>query len=575
MRLSMRGLQHFILLGVLLAFSLTVLEGPSSVMGRLWWLVGCGHFLLWQPLVSPERRLSLLQALTVLAGVVGLVLWLDWSWLAACIVLLTSLVGGKVIVARERRLGWFYLLAFGFLCVLLFVWVSPRLYGGAIDATLTAWSRWLSIGALVAVIAIMPWQRVEEEAKVFDFLISLLILLILSSVLMAVGILVAIERATHFEALVRALLGLGGAVLALSWIWNPRMGFGGFGPMVSRYLLRFGFPFEDWLRRVSDLFDREDDPEVFLDRALESFTELPWVVGGAIERGEGGVRKTFGGQERHQAVLSHGELRLVLFTSYGWSASLIWQANLLFKLVVEFYRARQRERLLRQLQYVQAVYETGSRVTHDVKNLLQSMESLCYALQGSDAGADGERSGEVVELMRRQLPVIAQRLRATLDKLAAPSAEEAEMGSLNEWWRAVQQRYLSQRVAFAQSAMVDDCQVPVALFDNVIDNLISNALQKRLQFPQLRIAVTLDVDAGKVVLRVDDDGSPVSDQLAGALFGAPVASATGLGVGLFHAAQLAERLGYRLGLSENRAGAVAFSLRGPLMNQPASLPSSG
>ena len=572
MRFSMRGLQHFILLGVLLAFSMTVLEGPTSVMGRLWWLVGCGHFLLWQPLVSAERRLSVLQGLTVLAGVAGLMWWLDWVWLAACIVLLTSLVGGKVIVARERRLGWFYLLAFGFLCVLLFVWVSPRLYGGVMDATLAAWSRWLSVGALVAVMLIMPWQRVEEEAKVFDFLISLLILLILSSVLMAVGILVAIERVTHFEALVRALLGLGGAVLALSWIWNPRMGFGGFGPMVSRYLLRFGFPFEDWLQRISDLFDREDDPEVFLDRALESFTELPWVAGGAIERGAGGARKTFGGQERHQAVLSHGELRLVLFTSYGWSASLIWQANLLFKLVVEFYRARQRERLLRQLQYVQAVYETGSRVTHDVKNLLQSLESLCFALQGND---DGASSTEVVELMRRQLPVVAQRLRATLDKLAAPSAEEAELGSLNEWWRAVQQRYLSQRVAFAQSAMGDDVRVPVVLFDNVIDNLIGNALHKRLQFPQLRIAVTLEVDAGKVVLRVDDDGSPVSEQVANALFGAPVASSSGLGVGLFHAAQLAERLGYRLGLTENRAGAVAFSLRGSLVDQPASLPSSG
>lgn len=572
MRLSMRGLQHFILLGVLLSFSLTVMEGPASVMGRLWWLVGCGHFLLWQPLVSAERRLSPVQALAVLAGVAGLVVWLSWAWLAACIVLLTSLVGGKVIVARERRLGWFYLLAFGFLCLLLFVWVSPRLYGSAPDAALVAWSRWLTLGVLVAVMLIMPWQRLEEEAKVFDFLVSLLILLILSSVLMAVGILVAIERVTHLEALVRALLGLGGAVLALSWIWNPRMGFGGFGPMVSRYLLRFGFPFEDWLRRVSDLFDREEDPEAFLDQALESFTDLPWVVGGAIERGNGMARKTFGGQERHQAVLSYGNLRLVLFTSYGWSASLIWQANLLFKLVVEFYRARQRERLLRQLQYVQAVYETGSRVTHDVKNLLQSMESLCYALQSDAAGAP---AGEVVELMRRQLPVVAQRLRATLDKLAAPSAEEAELGSLNDWWDGVQQRYLSQRIAFAQSATVDDCRVPLALFDNVIDNLIGNALQKRLQFPQLRIAVTLEVEGGNVVLRVDDDGNPISERVAGALFGAPVASASGLGVGLFHAAQLASRLGYRLGLAENRPGAVTFALRGPLVVQPASLPSSG
>lgn len=572
MRLSMRGLQHFILLGILLTFSLTTLEGPASLMGRLWWLVGCGLFLLWQPLVSAERRLSWPQVVGVLTAVAGLVFWLDWLWLATSIVLLTALVGGKVIVARERRLGWYYLLAFGFLCILLFVWVSPRLYGDSIGGAVEAWSRWLSVGGLVAVMAMMPWRRVDEETRVFDFLVSLLILLILSSVLMAVGILVAIQHVTHVEALVRALVGLGGAVLMLSWVWNPRLGFGGFGSIVSRYLLRFGFPFEDWLRRVSDLFDQEADPEAFLDKALESFTDLPWVVGGVIERGHGAASKSFGGRERHLATLAHGDLRLVLFTSYGWSASLIWQANLLFKLVVEFYRARQRERLLRQLQYVQAVYETGSRVTHDVKNLLQSLEGLCFAVKDHDDGDDGQ---QVVNLMRRQLPVISQRLRATLDKLAAPSSEASELVALGDWWGALQQRYLALGIAFAQSAMVGTCRVPQTLFDNVADNLIANAMQKRSVHPHLRVAVTLDLDGGEVVLRVSDDGQPVGDQVASALFGAPVSSASGLGVGLFHAAQLASRLGYALGLSENRSGAVAFSLRGPCMATADNLPSKG
>lgn len=572
MRLSLRGLQHFLLLGILLSFSLTVADGPGSLMGRLWWLVGCGLFLLWQPLVNTRRRLSWPQVLAVLATVAGLVFWLDWLWLAVSVVLLTALVGGKVIVARERRLGWYYLLAFGFLCVLLFVWVSPRLYGDSLGGAVEAWSRWLSVGALVAVMAMMPWRRVDEETRVFDFLVSLLVLLILASVLLAVGILVAIQHVSHVEALVRALVSLGGAVLVLSWIWNPQLGFGGFGSIVSRYLLRFGFPFEDWLRRVSDLFDQEADPEAFLDRALESFTDLPWVVGGVIERGHGAASKSFGGRERHQAALAHGDLRLVLFTSYAWSASLIWQANLLFKLVVEFYRARQRERLLRQLQYVQAVYETGSRVTHDVKNLLQSMEGLCFALKEHEDGEDGQ---EVVNLMRRQLPVISQRLRSTLDKLAAPSSEALELGGLVDWWVALQQRYLALGIAFAQSAVAGSCQVPLVLFDNVADNLIANALQKRSAYPHLRVAVTLDVDGDEVVLRVSDDGLPVDEPVAGALFGAPVSSASGLGVGLFHAAQLASRLGYVLGLSENRSGAVAFSLRGPCMAASDRLPSKG
>ena len=573
MHLRLHGSQHFILLGVLLAFFFAVSEGPEALVGRLWWMVGCGLFLLWQPIVSAERRLSVFQAVLVLAAVVALVLRLDWAWLAASLILLAALTGGKVVVARERRLGWFYLLAFTFLCVLLFVWVSPRLYGQGDSALPMIWSRWLASGVLALAALVMPWRRAENMARFFDFLVSLLILLILSSVIMAVGILIAIERVSHLEALARALLGLGGAVLLLSWIWNPRLGFGGFGPMLSRYLFRFGFPFEDWLRQVSELFDQEEDPDVFFDRALESFSELPWVVGGLIERHGGASKKDFGCTDVHSAVFEHGDLRLTLFTSYAWSASLIWQANLLFKLVVEFYRARQRERLLRQMQYVQAVYETGSRVTHDVKNLLQSLEGLCFAVSENSGRVEthGTRADdeEVLALMRRQLPVISQRLRSTLDKLAAPVAEDTELVLLDEWWKALQQRYPSQRIGFAQLSMSDGRWVPRTLFDNVADNLIGNALQKRLQESSLQVAVTLEVVSGEVILRVSDDGSPVGKATADALFNSPVDSGSGLGIGLFHAGQLASRLGYRMSLSENRPAAVVFALIGPSMVPPA------
>jgi signal transduction histidine kinase len=564
MRTSLRGLQHFILLGVLLAFSFAVGEGPDAIYGRLWWLVGCGLFLLWQPLVSAEQRLSVLQVVLVLASVAVLVLRLDWAWLAASVVLLASLIGGKVVVARERRLGWYYLLAFGYLCLLLFIWISPRLYGSEALEGPALWTRWLTLGVLVVASAFMPWRRIEEKVKVFDFLVSLLILLILSSVLMAVGILVAVERITHIEALVRALVGLGGAVLLLSWIWNPRLGFGGFGPMASRYLLRLGFPFEEWLRRISEWFDREQDPDGFLDKALESFSELPWVVGGVIERGKAAPPKAFGEQGRYRAELEDGDVKLVLFTSYDWSSSLIWQAHVLFKLVVEFYRARQRDQLLRQLQYVQAVYETGSRVTHDVKNLLQSLEGLCFALE-SEARQGHSREREVVDLVRRQLPAISLRLRSTLEKLTAPSSDEIKLSGLEDWWQGVQLRYQARGIGFALVEPAGRLRAPVAVLDNVTDNLIANALQKRLQAPELRVSVSIGIEDGELALRVADDGEALPETIAKSLFRGPVGSESGLGVGLFHAAQLASRQGYRLSLEENRPGRVVFLLAGPLL----------
>ncbi len=574
MHIFLRGFQHVALLGVLVAFYFIVAEGPETTMGRVWWLMACGLVLIWQPLVSAERRLSVLQAVFVFSLVAGLVVWLDWKWLAISVVFLAALVSGKVIVAKDRRLAWFYLMSFGFLSILLFAWISLRLYGSSAEISANAWVRWMTLGALISAGFLMPWRRIEEDARVFDFLISLLVLLMLSLVLMAGGILVAFERMSPHEALVTALVGLGGAILLLNWVWNPRLGFGGFSSLISTYLFRVGFPFDIWLQKVSAHFDKEDDPDVFFERAMESFSELPWVLGGRVETERGVVKAKFGAHAKHQVTLLHREFRVVFFSDSLWSASLIWQANLLFKLVAEFYRARQREHLLRQMQYVQAVYETGSRVTHDVKNLLQSLEGLCFALDEAKT-EDSKDSEAVFALMQRQLPTISQRLRATLEKLASPAIERPELGVLSHWWGAVQARYSAQGIAFASSIADSNCRVPTVLFDNVLDNLISNALQKRLQSTRLRIAVTLEGGNGMVSLSVGDEGGAVPLSVAKSLFEMPVQSSSGLGVGLYHAATLANQQGYELCLTKNRPGEVLFVLAGPCQSNGANLPDKG
>ena len=63
------------------------------------------------------------------------------------------------------------------------------------------------------------------------------------------------------------------------------------------------------------------------------------------------------------------------------SPSLEWHFHLLGQLLGEFYVAKVREQKLQQQTYVQAVHETGARVTHDVKNLLQSLNVLCAAAE--------------------------------------------------------------------------------------------------------------------------------------------------------------------------------------------------
>src|SRR5438034_1399583 len=209
---------------------------------------------------------------------------------------------------------------------------------------------------------------------------------------------------------------------------------------------------------------------------------------------------------------------------------------------------------LQQASYVQAVHETGARMTHDIKNLLQSLNVLC-----SVAARDHDRdSTELQALIRRQLPLITQRLSETLAKLQRPNAAGETYAPAQAWWDALGRQYRGEGVEFEARNLPEDARLPRSLFDSAADNLIRNALAKRAT----RVHVSLDWDSS-IALRVRDSGSAVPREMESALMRAPVESASGLGIGLYQAARQAESSGYRLVLETNRDGDVCFALTGP------------
>jgi signal transduction histidine kinase len=123
------------------------------------------------------------------------------------------------------------------------------------------------------------------------------------------------------------------------------------------------------------------------------------------------------------------------------------------------------------------------------------------------------------------------------------------------WWSRLQDRFGHAGIVWSGEPEADDA-VPQSLFDSVLENLLQNALAKRLHQPGLEIAVRLG-DGG---LTVADNGSPVAPEIVDALFREPVTSEDGLGIGLYHAARQAEAAGYCLALTTNRPGRVVFSL---------------
>ena len=227
--------------------------------------------------------------------------------------------------------------------------------------------------------------------------------------------------------------------------------------------------------------------------------------------------------------------------------------HLLGQLLGEFYAAKLREQKLGQASYLQAVHETGARLTHDVKNLLQSLNALC-----SVAGQDD--SPGLQALMRRQLPAITQRLSATLDKLQRPGDGEAQQVPLRDWWEALKRQYQAQDVEFSAAGLEPDMRVPKALFDSVADNLLQNAIAKRaggLGRADSRVAPVRQRRPNCACTTAAARCLPTS---RAACCSRRCRSRVGLGIGLYQAARHAEKSGYALTLAENRDGAVCFAL---------------
>jgi signal transduction histidine kinase len=528
-----------------------VLRGTEDGWARALLLAHLGLLLLWQPFLRGEHRLSLTQAGLIVLGATAVMLWLDWWLLAFWVVVLAGLVGGKVFLHHARWQRRCYLLVLLYLLALLAIVILPEIaprrevLGEIRDAAA------YGLPVLLLAIAVMPTEPVISEApQAIDFFYSIFVMLVLGTVVLGSFTLMTLARVGYLEALTRTVFLIAGTIFAIGLAWNPRTGFAGLNVFFSRYLFSIGLPVERWLHFLAELSQAEARPERFLAEGVAGLVRLPWVAGAAWRAAE--QRGETGSQTDYPVAYESRDLELTIFSRYRTSPALQWHLLLLGQLLAEFYAAKLREQKLREASYLQAVHETGARLTHDVKNLLQSLNVLCSVAAHDD-------SPQLQALIRRQLPAITQRLSSTLEKLQHPGEGDAQLTPVRDWWQALVRQYQAQGVEFVAASLQPEVQVPRALFDNVADNLLQNALAKRAGGADVRVRVTLKCDAAPE-FRVCDSGKAVPGEVAQAVLRAPVHSATGLGIGLYQAARLAESAGYALELTSNRDGEVCFTL---------------
>ncbi len=527
--------------------------GQDALWGQAVVLAHYGVFLLWQPFFSGQQRLPWLRTLGVL--LVGVLLaGLHNVWVAALwSVMLAGLLGAVAVTlptVRERAGLWSAVL---YLLLLLFVWLLPQGYGLPVRQVgqIAFWRD--SLLFLPLLVLAFPSPRIGRVGSAMDLLYALMFVLIIGVLALGSYVAMHLRQSDYADGLLLSMATLAATLLIFAWLWQPRDGSAGLRTLFSRYVLSLGLPLEDWLKQLSEAAEQEPDPDVFLRTVMAGFTHLPWSTGVAWRTAI--FDESLGAKSPHETRFTHRGVEVVFYTEAEVNPAFALHLRLLTEIIGYFYAAKTRERLMSANAYTQAIYDTGSRLTHDVKNLLQSLMTLCSAAEHSRP----EQAMSLQSLMQRQLPQMAKRLEITLDKLKAPQkVHDNHPVSAREWWRGLKARYAREVLDFVKDE--GEATLPQELFDSVADNLVQNALRKRVGQPDVTISVELETQPCHCLI-VCDSGEAVPAAIRERLFNAPVSNYDGLGIGLYQASKQAASLGYRLELVSNRNGEVCFSLK--------------
>lgn len=545
---------HWLLLAMLALLHSVMLLGVDSLWSHPLLLAHLGLFLLWQPLWHGEREVGYgAFAFIALAAAVAM-FWLNWWAIAFWLTGLFGLVGARIFVFRDRWTRLLHLSVMAYLLAVLLLWVVPNLFAAQSTVEVGRALILYVLPVLLLLMAALPVhnERVETSQTV-DFIYSLLLFLLLALVVLGSLAFMTLAQLGYLEALLRTLFLMGLMLLALGSLWNPRFGFGGLQVIFSRYLLNVGTPFEGWLTQLAEAAQREPDAAAYLHRALGMLSGFPWLSGLSWQSPDGAGQ--IGQSGKHEVRVQEGELNLTVYTGQSLSPAVLLHIHLLAQLIGFFYQAKQREQRLRDITRLQAVYETGARLTHDLKNMLQSLFALTAIAQS--------REEKVQLLLRQQLPVLSQRIELALSKLEQPQLEsDVPPLSLAAWLDALRLRNKHQQIDWLLPDKIPDRKIPAALFDCVVDNLLDNALRKRQA--EHDISIFVKIDAEPLCVTVCDSGDAIPEAIAASLMHRVIASENGLGVGLYQAARWAEQQGYRLTLTGNQRGKVCFELRCPV-----------
>ena len=545
--------QRVLALMLLSLHAFLIWGGDAHYLQQTYFLCTYALFLLWQPIWRSTETLSKPALfLFIGVGVLGF-LYINWWLTALWLSILFGLLGGRIFSDETKANRVIHILAASYLLSMLLLWVVPKLLHASNDLEAATFVITYFMPLLPVIILIIGNQNSKSgQLPVLDFFYTLLLMLVALILVLGSYAIGSVNTVNYIQVMFITIFSLAFVLIAFSMLWRPSTRFSGVELLMSRYLLSIGMPFEKWIKNIASLGEIESTPNGFIQAAMVEMTSLPWVSGVSWLADD--TQGKLGASSKHQTNFNFKDFHMTLHTNWQISPALYVHVKLLTQIMGEFYDAKRREETLRQNAYMQAFYETGSRLTHDIKNILQSVGTLVSAAEQTEE----KDTAALLTLIRKQLPVLNQRIAATLDKLKAPGEDKKRLEKMSAWWKNLQLRHKQDHIEFVADNLPKH-DINAEVLDSVIDNLINNAIEKAKYQPNTLITVEMQSDADqRFYIDVTDTGKAMDAAIANDLFKKHIASHNGLGVGLYHAAQDAKQAGYGLSLDSNVNGAVRF-----------------
>jgi len=314
--------------------------------------------------------------------------------------------------------------------------------------------------------------------------------------------------------------------------------------------------FEQWIAMlIQPGIYKTTTPQEYLEEGLDKLQHTLTNICGLSSHYLYGD-KSWGKQGKYTFEVQIQSLEIIFYSNYKINLNYQSYIKLLIQLLEHFHQAKRREEVLSQQAHLQAIYETGAKLTHDMKNILQSLKGITSIIERA---SQPENFGDTQKVLQGQFPYLGQRLQRILDKIQQPLQSQQTYILIREWWANLQARYHKREIVFSANVMWNS-KIPEEIFDNVVENVLENALNKRQREPNLHIQVTLETTEKQVCLTVCDNGTEIEEDLFKQLLTQPVPSRDGYGVGLYQVAKQTIHSGYRLRVSHNEHGKVCFEL---------------